>query len=128
MKNPTHIIFQVNDVELFFDIMHSSREDYNSQDIFLEDAVRKNWDQYDVVAGVSAESLDDVFHITNLWNQPEKVHKFKEMHSLSVGDVIFDNQTKKYNIVARYGFIEVEDMHIRTYTSSEFTKKAYSNV
>ena len=82
MENPTYIVFQVNDVELFFDIMHSSREDRSNQDIFLEDAVRKNWDHYDIVAGVSADSLDDVFHITNLWHQPEKVHKFKEMHSL----------------------------------------------
>jgi len=128
MENQTYIVFQVNDVELFFDIGRYREDDDNNQDIFLEDAVRKNWDQYDIVASVSAENLDEVFFITNFWNQPEKVHKFKEMHSLSVGDVIFDNQTKKYHIVARYGFIEVEDMHIPTYTSSEFTKKAYSNV
>jgi uncharacterized Fe-S cluster protein YjdI len=53
---------------------------------------------------VQAESLDHVFHITNLWDQPDAVHTYSPGHSTSVGDIIVDNATGDQYMVADYGF------------------------
>jgi len=62
---------------------------------------------YYAVATVDADSLNEVFHLTNLWNEPERVNKMSDrMHSVSVGDMIFDG--KNFHIVDDYGFTKLE--------------------
>ena len=57
---------------------------------------------------VQAESLDHVFHLTNIWNDLEKVHIYEQGHSTSVGDIIIDNETNQHYIVAGFGFNEIK--------------------
>jgi hypothetical protein len=56
---------------------------------------------------VEAESLDDVFRITNLWNNESAVKRFRVGHSTSVGDIITDTSTDKMYMVDGFGFSEV---------------------
>ena len=56
---------------------------------------------------VQAESLDHVFHITNLWDQPDAVFTYSPGHSTSVGDIIVDNATGEQYMVADYGFNKI---------------------
>ena len=60
-------------------------------------------DTYTVVA----DSLDDVFRITNLWQEDESVKRFRIGHSTSVGDLIEDTSTGKIHMVDNFGFQEV---------------------
>ena len=53
---------------------------------------------------VQAENLDDVFRITNLWDNPDAVHTYTPGHSTSVGDIIVDNETGTKYVVADFGF------------------------
>ena len=59
------------------------------------------------VALVVADSLDDVFRITNLWEEDESVKRFRTGHSTSVGDLIEDTSTGKIHMVDSFGFQEV---------------------
>ena len=56
---------------------------------------------------VQAESLDHVFHITNVWDQPDAVHTYSPGHSTSVGDIIVDNATGDEYVVADFGFNKI---------------------
>lgn len=56
---------------------------------------------------VQAQSLDHVFHITNLWDQPDAVHTYSPGHSTSVGDIIVDNATGEQYMVADFGFNKI---------------------
>tara|TARA_R110000868_G_scaffold13765_2_gene63811 strand:- start:622 stop:987 length:366 start_codon:yes stop_codon:yes gene_type:complete len=56
---------------------------------------------------VEAESLDDVFRITNLWDDESAVKRFRVGHSTSVGDIITDTSTDKMYMVDGFGFSEV---------------------
>ena len=56
---------------------------------------------------VQAESLDRVFHITNMWDQPDAVHTYSPGHSTSVGDIIVDNATGDEYVVADFGFNKI---------------------
>ena len=60
-------------------------------------------DTYTVVA----DSLDDVFRITNLWEEDESVKRLMRGHSTSVGDLIEDTSTGKIHMVDNFGFQEV---------------------
>ena len=73
-------------------------------DIFNKDDIALYNDKF----LVQAESLDHVFHLTNMWNDLEKVHIYEHGHSTSVGDIIVDNETNKHYIVAGFGFDEIE--------------------
>ena len=53
---------------------------------------------------VQAESLDHVFKITNLWDEPDAVHTYSPGHSTSVGDIIVDNESGEQFVVADFGF------------------------
>lgn len=64
---------------------------------------------YNPVARVEAVDLEDVFRITNLWNNPDAVRRFMPMHSTSVGDIIETHTDgHRYFMVAGTGFKEVE--------------------
>ena len=56
---------------------------------------------------VQAESLDHVFKITNLWDEPDAVHTYSPGHSTSVGDIIVDNATGEEFVVADFGFNKI---------------------
>lgn len=56
---------------------------------------------------VQAESLDHVFKITNLWDEPDAVHTYTPGHSTSVGDIIVDNATGQQYVVADFGFNKI---------------------
>ena len=56
---------------------------------------------------VQAESLDHVFKITNLWDEPDAVHTYSPGHSTSVGDIIVDNATGDEYVVADFGFNKI---------------------
>ena len=73
------------------------RNEFDSADLALYE------DTYDV----QAKSLDDVFRITNLWEDPDAVHSFRVGHSTSVGDIILDKSDNKMYMVDSYGFKEV---------------------
>lgn len=78
--------------------MHGlKRNEFDSSDLALYE------DTYDV----QAESLEDVFRITNLWEDPDAVHSFRVGHSTSVGDIILDKTDNKMYMVDSFGFKEV---------------------
>ena len=70
---------------------------------------------YTMVARVKAQSLDEVFELTNLWNDPNKVKKFrKSVRSGSVGDIIADIINDRFYMIASSGFDDITD-HIIQY-------------
>ena len=56
---------------------------------------------------VEANGLEDVFKITNLWEQEELVQRLRRGHSTSVGDLVEDTTTGKIHMVDGFGFKEV---------------------
>ena len=76
---------------------------FGSKHGFAKDDLEFFTDTYEV----QAESLDDVYRITNLWDKPDAVHRFRTGHSTSVGDIIFDKLNDKMYMVNGFGFSEV---------------------
>jgi len=69
----------------------------------------QDFQYFNPVARVEAVDLDDVFHLTNAWNNPDAVRRFMPMHSLSVGDIIETHTDgHRYFMVAGFGFNEIE--------------------
>ena len=60
---------------------------------------------FKLVATVEANNLDDVFHIGNVCR--DKMNVFHQMHSISIGDIIVDQDTNKSYMVDPEGFTEV---------------------
>jgi len=77
------------------DGMHFSQDD----DFQIE-----NFAYYQDVFDVQAESLDHVFHLTNMWNDPDAVAMIQTGHSTSVGDIIVDKSNGDHYIVCDFGF------------------------
>jgi hypothetical protein len=64
-----------------------------------------NWYQeglYELVAFIDAEDLDDMFRVGNI-GPVEQITRIGEPHSLSVGDIIVDEDDEIY-VVAPAGF------------------------
>jgi hypothetical protein len=61
---------------------------------------------YDLVCGIEADDLEDVFRIGNIGPE-EKIKRISSMHSISVGDVVVDPVGDAY-IVDSFGFKKVE--------------------
>ena len=77
---------------------------------FVEGDFEMSQDQKDIYTDrylVQANDLEDVFRITNLWDQPDQVHTYTPSHSTSVGDIIVDNETGDEYIVAGFGFNKI---------------------
>jgi hypothetical protein len=54
---------------------------------------------------VDCSDLDEVFRLTNLWDEMDKVEKIGEGgHSTSVGDIIVDTDTGDHFMVCDFGF------------------------
>lgn len=78
--------------------MHGLRKgDFNSSDLAL----------YEDTYEVQANGLEDVFRITNLWDDPDAVHSFRVGHSTSVGDIVVDKETNEMFMVDSFGFKKV---------------------
>jgi len=60
---------------------------------------------YTHVSNITADSLNDVFEIGNIGPE-ENIERFAPMHSVSVADIIVDEEGNK-NVVASLGFEEV---------------------
>ena len=69
-------------------------------------------DEYELVATVTAKSLEDVFQLGNfmgcdLDDNESKIEIHGPMHSVSVGDIIHDLDTDCTHVVERYGFARI---------------------
>jgi len=64
---------------------------------------------YDHVANITASDLQHVFEISNLGNQEDRVERLERMHSVSVGDIIIDENNIVW-VVANFGFEEVMEL------------------
>jgi len=67
--------------------------------------IEKVSDQYELVATMRAENLEQVFHFGNMGNHP--IDRVGEMHSVSVGDIIHNFDTDETFVVARFGFEKI---------------------
>lgn len=77
------------------DMMHFSHDDeFNI----------KHLKQYKDCYEVQASDLEDVFRITNLWDDPDAVFTINPGHSTSVGDIIVDKSTGDHFVVCDFGF------------------------
>ena len=59
---------------------------------------------YSHVSDIEAHTLDDVFRIGNIGPE-SSITRYKPMHSLSVGDIIFDGE--RFHFVDRIGFRDI---------------------
>ena len=75
------------------------------------EAILDAFDMYKPVARIEADSLEGVFHIGNVGPE-ENIERLDRMHSLSVGDLVFDPNTGIYHYVDSFGFGElpIEDV------------------
>ena len=62
-------------------------------------------DQFELVATVEADSLDQVFHYGNM--QRSKFNVVGEMVSISVGDIIENLETGETHVVDNIGFVKI---------------------
>lgn len=67
---------------------------------------------YTEVARFDVQKLDDVFDVSNNPYRDEDereslIDRIKPMHSVSIGDIIFDSVAEKHYIVAPMGFDEL---------------------
>jgi len=61
---------------------------------------------YEAVCNIDADTLDGVFHIGNMGPE-ESIERLGKMHSVSVGDVIRDNDLGTYYMVDAEGFTQL---------------------
>lgn len=66
-------------------------------------------ENYVIVAKIEANDLDHVFEIGNIGPEENITRSNHPMHSISVGDVIFNEQDKKYSVVQSFGFKTLEE-------------------
>ncbi|MEL0099539.1 MAG: hypothetical protein VW907_08295 [Opitutae bacterium] len=74
----------------------------------VKEAFEKGY--YEHVSNITADSLEGVFHIGNVGPE-ENIERFKPMHSLSVGDVVLD-QDGMFHMVASFGFDAVDELNM----------------
>ena len=74
----------------------------------VKEAFEKGY--YEHVCNITANSLNGVFHVGNMGPE-ENIERFLPMHSLSVGDVIMD-ENDMYHMVASRGFEEVDELNL----------------
>jgi hypothetical protein len=90
-------VYQINFTREEVDMINSGGL-HNEYSMYLDTiccptmaAIEKARSLYKPVAEIVAEDLEDVFHIGNMGPE-NKIKRLREMHSLSVGDVIKDEQ------------------------------------
>jgi hypothetical protein len=85
------------------------------------EAILDAFDMYKPVAKIEADSLEGVFHIGNIGPE-ENIERLDRMHSLSVGDLVFDPNTGIYHYVDSFGFGELSSEAVLKNSPSEFWK------
>ena len=65
-----------------------------------------NMDHYDLVAKVDTNDLEKAFELMNLWDRPELVTKLSSCSSMSVGDVVEDEDGNRF-LCASFGFEKI---------------------
>jgi len=68
-----------------------------------EENVRAAWDLYETVGFIEAETLHEVFEVSNAGPE-DNIDRVADMHSVSVGDVLINLKTYTAKYVDRYGF------------------------
>jgi len=74
----------------------------------VKEAFEKGY--YEHVSNITADSLEGVFHVGNMGPE-ENIERFAPMHSLSVGDVVLD-ENGMYHMVASFGFDTVDELNM----------------
>ena len=74
----------------------------------VKEAFEKGY--YEHVSNITADSLEGVFHVGNMGPE-ENIERFKPMHSVSVGDVVLD-QDGMFHMVASFGFDAVNELNM----------------
>ena len=67
----------------------------------------ENFQYYDHVANIKTQDFETAFELTNLWNDPSRVEKLGRCSSMSVGDILEDDDGKLYRC-ASFGFDALE--------------------
>lgn len=65
--------------------------------------IATHFNYFNKVAIIDANDLDDAFAISNLGEEEELIERLAPMHSLSVGDVLIDEDNNA-SYVATFGF------------------------
>jgi hypothetical protein len=63
----------------------------------------ENFQYYDHVANIKTQDFETAFELTNKWNDPSRVEKLGRCSSMSVGDILEDDDGKLYRC-ALFGF------------------------
>ena len=74
----------------------------------VKEAFEKGY--YEHVSNITADSLEGVFHVGNMGPE-ENIERFAPMHSLSVGDVVLD-EDGVFHMVASFGFDAVNELNM----------------
>ena len=101
----TYVIYQMNrnkrksmDQDKLFNLRFTGDLDFKTFE-----------ENYVIVAKIEANDLDDVFEIGNIGPEEKITRSNHPMHSISVGDVIYNEQDKTYTIVKGFGFATLEE-------------------
>ena len=65
---------------------------------------------YTLTYKVDSDDLDEVFELTNIWSDENKVKKIRRGHSTSVGDIFV--KEGRFHLVKSFGFEEIGDQNI----------------
>ena len=68
--------------------------------------INKHINKYVHVADLAVNSLDEAFEVGNIGPE-DKYTRYKSMHSVSVGDILVDENNKPF-VVASFGFDELD--------------------
>ena len=109
-----YTVFQINLTDTQIDEVNAAKGDY--PDFYCKyirtnfqpkpEAILDAFDMYKPVARIEAEDLEKVFEIGNIGPE-ENIERLDRMHSLSVGDLVFDPNTGIYHYVDSFGFGEL---------------------
>jgi hypothetical protein len=81
------------------------------QDLMLHGAdAYETWmmEHFSPAVEVDADSMDEVFRLTNLWDEPERINRVSDrVSSTSVGDIVFDAQKDAFFMVDDVGFTQI---------------------
>ena len=114
-----YTIFQINLTDAQVDEVNTSKGEYPE---FYNKYLRTNFqpkpeaildafDMYKPVAKIEAENLEQVFHIGNMGPE-DRIKRLDRMHSVSVGDLVFDPNTGIYYYVDSFGFAELPNEEV----------------
>ena len=68
--------------------------------------INKYITKYEHVADLAVDTLNEAFEVGNIGPE-SKYTRYKPMHSLSVGDILVDENNKPF-VIARFGFDELD--------------------